>query len=263
MTQPNTYWNAKVYDRINVPHKRWAQAILDELALNGDETVLDAGCGSGSVTFMLRDRLPDGRIYAVDGSKEMIAQISASISERRISNVEPIHADLTSFTLPEPVDVVFSNSVFHWIPDADALFASLFAATKPGGRLHAQFGGAGCGARAEEAAAAVNEQAPYASHVQGLTSGKYYRTPEEVTKAMEAAGWRDVKATLFDTPQSFDDPDEGANYIGTIVFREYVGKIPEAQRDAYTRAVCDEYIGRNGPPFTVDYVRMDLRARKP
>ena len=39
--------------------------------------------------------------------------------------------------------LVFSNAVFHRVPDHDALFARLFAALRPGGRLVAQCGGAG------------------------------------------------------------------------------------------------------------------------
>ncbi len=52
----NTYWNAEVYDRIGKPMRRWAQQVIDDLKLTGDETVLDAGCGSGSVTFDLLER---------------------------------------------------------------------------------------------------------------------------------------------------------------------------------------------------------------
>ena len=136
-----TYWNAEVYDRIGTPMRGWAQQVIDDLALTGDETVLDAGCGSGSVTFDLLKKLPRGRIYAVDASAEMIASLQRAIDERGVTNVVPIHASLTDFTLPEPVDAVFSNAVFHWIPDDDALFGCLHRATKPGGRLRAQCGG--------------------------------------------------------------------------------------------------------------------------
>ena len=39
---------------------RWGAAVLDRLELDGDETVLDAGCGSGRVTELLLERLPAG-----------------------------------------------------------------------------------------------------------------------------------------------------------------------------------------------------------
>src|SRR2546426_808593 len=138
MSHPRTYWNAEVYERIGTPMRRWAQAVIDDLALDGDETVLDAGCGSGSVTFDLLAKLPRGKIYAVDSSPQMIEKISASIAEWGTTNLIPIHADLTDFTVPEPVDVVFSNAVLHWIPDDDALFSCLLRAAKPRARFRAQ-----------------------------------------------------------------------------------------------------------------------------
>src|SRR5256885_15111043 len=121
--------------------RRWAQAVIDDLHLKGNETVLDAGCGSGSVPFDLLERLPRGRIYAIDSSPGMIWKITQAIESRGETRIIPILASLTDFNLPEQVDVVFSNAVLHWIPDDDALFGCLFRATKPGGRFRAQCGG--------------------------------------------------------------------------------------------------------------------------
>src|SRR5438552_3216649 len=101
MTQPSTHWNAEVYERIGTPMRRWAQAVIDDLHLSGDETVLDAGCGSGSVTFDLLERLPRGRIYAVDSSPDMISKITQAIEERGETRIVPILASLTDFNLPD------------------------------------------------------------------------------------------------------------------------------------------------------------------
>src|SRR4051794_31049616 len=143
----------------------WAQQVIDDLHLNGDETVLDAGCGSGSVTFDLLERLPNGKIYAVDASAEMVASLQRQLDERGITSVTAMQASLTDFTLPEPVDRVFSNAVFHWIPDDDALFSCLYRATKPGGKLRAQCGGFGNNANVLESVAAVREQPRFAEHL--------------------------------------------------------------------------------------------------
>lgn len=78
----NTYWNAEIYERIGTPMRTWAQRLIDDLALLGDETVLDAGCGSGSVTFDLVEKLPRGKIYAVDASAAMVASLARTIDER-------------------------------------------------------------------------------------------------------------------------------------------------------------------------------------
>ena len=259
----NTYWNAEVYDRIGTPMRRWAQQVIDDLELRGDETVLDAGCGSGSVTFDLLERLPHGKVYAVDASAEMIGQLERSLAERGERRVTAIHASLIEFTLPEPVDCVFSNAVFHWIPDDDALFGCLIHATKPGGHMRAQCGGYGNNAHVLEAVDAVRGDERFAPHLDGFTDTKKYRTPAEATSALERAGWTNVRARLFDQPVPFDSPEDGVLYVKTILLRDHVARLPEDLRHAYARAVVDETMRRWGEPYTADYVRLDIWARRP
>jgi trans-aconitate 2-methyltransferase len=255
-----TYWNAEVYDRIGTPMRGWAQQVIDDLQLRGDETVLDAGCGSGSVTLDLLAKLPRGRIYAVDASAEMIASLRRALDERGITNVTPIHASLTDFTLPDQVDAVFSNAVFHWIPDDDALFGALFRATKRGGRLRAQCGGAGNNAHVLDAVEAVREQARFRDHLAGFADTKTYRTPERAQAALERAGWHDVRASLFEAPVPFEREDDAALYIRTILLRDHVARLPEELRDDYAHAVVRETIARYGAPYTADYVRLNMWA---
>ncbi|MDQ3850816.1 MAG: class I SAM-dependent methyltransferase, partial [Actinomycetota bacterium] len=65
-------WDADSYHRVSEPQVAWADAVLERLALRGEETVLDAGCGSGRVTRLLLERLPRGRVIAVDSSPAMV-----------------------------------------------------------------------------------------------------------------------------------------------------------------------------------------------
>src|SRR4051794_5240033 len=122
---------------------RWGATVLDRLPLEGDERVLDAGCGSGRVTELLAARLPHGRVVALDGSPSMVEAAKerlASFGDR----IEYVVADLGQ---PLPVDglvhAVVSTATFHWVPDHDALFANLARVLAPGGRLVAQCGGVG------------------------------------------------------------------------------------------------------------------------
>jgi len=259
----NTHWDAEVYDRIGTPMRRWAREVIADLALRGDETVLDAGCGSGQVTLDLLERLPRGKIYAVDYSPEMIAKLTATLREKGVTNVVPIQADLTDFSLPEQVDAVFSNAVFHWIHDDDGLFGSLFRATKPGGRLRAQCGGGRIFARLMTAVREVMGRQPYAGYLADYRDGKKYRSAEEAKAALEKAGWRQVRAWTFGAPVSFDSPRDAALYLRTIILRDHVARLPEGVGDAYVRDVVAAYLARYGPPFTADYVRLNLAAVRP
>jgi len=131
-------WDASSYHRVSIPHEEWAASILERLPLDGGETVLDAGCGSGRATSMLVDRLPRGRVIAVDGSASMVAKVTAVL--RPVDRAQV--ADLTELKLDEPVDAIFSSAVFHWIADHGLLFRRLHAMLRPGGLLAAQCGGA-------------------------------------------------------------------------------------------------------------------------
>jgi trans-aconitate 2-methyltransferase len=136
-------WDAATYDRIADPMTRWGGTVLERLPLTGDETVLDAGCGSGRVTELLAEALPRGRVIALDGSPAMLGEARVRLA-RFGEQVEYVLADLRRpLPLSAPVDAILSTATFHWVPDHAALFANLAAVLRPGGRLVGQCGGAG------------------------------------------------------------------------------------------------------------------------
>ena len=91
--------------------------MLERLPLRGDETVLDAGCGTGRVTALLLERLPDGHVVAVDSAPSMVEHAREALGRARDGLLAPTSP---SSSLDEPVDAVFSNAVFHWVADHDA-----------------------------------------------------------------------------------------------------------------------------------------------
>src|SRR3954464_3851313 len=125
-------WDGAAYDRLSTPMEQMGLEVMERLDLRGDETVLDAGCGSGRLTERLIERVPRGRVIGVDVSAPMIDGGPTRLGDGADVRV----ADLVGLDLGgEAVDVVFSTATFHWIADHDALFASLRAAPPPGGRL--------------------------------------------------------------------------------------------------------------------------------
>src|SRR6266536_5627561 len=80
-------WDAEAYDGLSDPQYAWGRRVLDRLDVQGDETALDAGCGSGRLTALLLERLPHGRVIAVDQSEAMLAQARSNLagSENRVA----------------------------------------------------------------------------------------------------------------------------------------------------------------------------------
>jgi trans-aconitate 2-methyltransferase len=249
MSTPPHHWDASTYHRIDTPMRRWAETLLDEIEWRGDEVVLDAGCGSGVVTESLARRVPRGRVYAVDASPEMVARLRDHVTERGLSHVVPVEADLTRVAPIEPCDVIFSNAVFHWIDDWRALAQNLARWAKPGAHLRAQCGGVGNLARVHAASGLERE-----SHV-------WFRSPDEARVIFDAAGWRDTRAWLVDAPALLGDRSASLEYLRTVILRVQVGALAdEAARHEYLSGVYERYAERFGLPFVADYVRLNLAS---
>jgi trans-aconitate 2-methyltransferase len=229
-------WDAAAYDRVAAPMTERGLELVDALELDGTETVMDAGCGTGKVTERLLTRLPHGRVIALDGSQAMLDRAAARLEEPRVTFVR---ADLAQpLPLEEPVDAIVSTSTFHWVTDHRALFAHLAAVLKPGGVLSAEYGGAG------------NLENVY-THVRALgrrEDGKRYATVEETLEALDLAGLEQARAELVPRPAR----------IPREQLREFLGSVTLKDHDA---AVVDE-VARRMPEPELDYVRMVISARR-
>lgn len=242
-------WDAASYDRVSGPQVRWAVPVLERLDPEGVGLVLDAGCGTGRVTELLLDRLPDARVMAVDGSQAMLDEagrrLAAAVDSGRLRLVQ---ADLSKpLPFDEQVDAIVSTATFHWVLDHDALFTNLAAVLRPGGQLVAQCGGAG---NVESVAVALRD-------VGEAWSPWYFATPEQARGHLEAAGFVDVEAWLHLEPTTFESRSDLEEFLATVVLGAHLARLPEPDRAALVHAVAAAL-----PSLTVDYVRLNLVARR-
>jgi trans-aconitate 2-methyltransferase len=249
---PGREWDAITYDRISDPQTRWGAAVLERLALHGDETVLDCGCGSGRVTEKLLELLPGGRVVALDASSTMLAE-----ARRRLApageRVVFVHADLLDVTATTlggeaPVDAVFSTATFHWVHDHDRLFTNLAEVLRPGGRLVAQCGGEGNIAKLLAIVGRLGVERA------GIWN---YASPEDTTRRLEAAGFDDIRVWLHDEPTPFATAEQLTEFLETVCLRQSVGAMPAHQRTQFLRNVVDAM-----PNRVIDYVRLNIVAQR-
>jgi trans-aconitate 2-methyltransferase len=249
-------WDATTYDRISAPQQAWAAEQLDRLALAGDEVVLDAGCGSGKITAELARRVPRGTVYAVDAAPSMVSHTARALALGNHSRATVLCQDLTELALPEPVDVIFSNATFHWIPDHDALFAALHGNLKPGGRLLAQCGGRGNIDAFRRLAEEVAGEDPFAPHFEGWRRPWNYATAQDTEARLNAAGFTAVSCWLEDRPTQ---PPEPRAFVSTVCLVRHLDPLPAQLREPFV----DRVLERAGEPLVLDYVRLNMSARRP
>lgn len=242
-------WDAETYDAVSDPQFEWGMEVLGRLELRGDETAVDAGCGSGRVTEQLARRLPAGRVIAVDGSAAMIEKARERLGEETTYVV----SDLSELALPEPADLVFSTATFHWIVDHDRLFVCLRKNLAPGGRLVAQCGGAGNVAGHARAIAAVVASPEYQRYFEGMGAMWNFAEAETTAERLRGAGFADVRCWLEPKPYKPVDP---LRFTMTVTLGPHLARLPEPKRQPFAEAV----LGLCGEPLTLDYVRLNIEA---
>jgi trans-aconitate 2-methyltransferase len=259
-------WNAQVYHAVANPHVGWGKALLDRIELRGDETVVDAGCGTGRVTADLLDRLPHGRVVGVDRSANMLEEAGEHLHQCFPGQVRLVQSDLLEIApddIGEPADIVFSTATFQWITDHDRLFRRLIALLRHGGRLVAQCGGGPNLQRHVARAETLMASARFADQFAGWSAPKFYADAESTADRLTGAGFEAVSTVLFAAPVVLEDFKTFATYLSTIVFREHLQQLPTDELRALFIASLAQAAATDDPPFLLDYWRLDLEGRRP
>ena len=128
-----TDWNPAQYLRYGSERLRPALDLMARVNFDSPETVYDLGCGTGTITGILKERWPEARVTGVDSSASML---------ERTRDVETgvywQHSDLNDWHPESPADVVYSNAALHWLDDHEQLFPRIMDVIKPGGVLAVQ-----------------------------------------------------------------------------------------------------------------------------
>ncbi len=128
-------WDAQTYAQESDIQFRVASELISEFPFNGDEQIIDFGCGNGRFAHWLLKKIPSGHIHGIDQSQEQIA-----LAQERHANNPQLSfecADVISFTSTKKYDVALSFMTLHWLGNDQSYAQSLKQianALKPGGR---------------------------------------------------------------------------------------------------------------------------------
>ncbi len=261
-------WNASVYHRVSKPQFEWGLKVLNRLDLRGDETVLDAGCGTGRLTAELLRRLPRGRVVALDVSRNMLRTAEEYLKPEFGERVTFLTADVGNLIAEEPTlantfDGIFSTATFHWVLDHDQLFRNLFRALRPGGWVHAQCGGGPNAARLMQRFEKLAISEKFRRFYAESRSPWIYANDSETAKRLRLAGFTDVETNLEAAPARFENAKAFREFIEAVILRAHLLLITEEQP---RHELLDELTGlaaKDNPPFEIDYWRLNLRGSRP
>jgi trans-aconitate methyltransferase len=244
-------WDADRYQRQFGYVSALAGDLVELLDPRPGETVLDLGCGTGELAVEIQGR--GARVWAIDADPAMVAAARERLGPGRV-----LLADGRDFTLPEPVDAVFSNAALHWMPHPAEVIARVRAALVPGGRFVAELGGAGnidailsaFGAAAAEAGLPTPPN-PW-----------YFPTPGRYATLLEAGGFRVARMEHFARPTPLEGGDHALADWLAMFGRSLTAAVPpdlKTQVAERTAELAAPRLRRDGR-WVADYRRLRFVA---
>lgn len=251
-------WDAARYDGSFGFVTAHGAPLLDALAPQPGERILDLGCGTGELTAAIAEHA--AQVIGVDSSPDMMARARAAFPGLRFEVADGHDFTREALGVRTGFDAVFSNAALHWMSrDPDAVLACVRDALRPdGGRFVAEFGGAAnitaiTGAVRDAVRETGREAAPIPW---------YFPTPGEYTNRLEAAGFTVRHLDYFERPTPLDDcPDGVADWVRMFGTGLLAG-IPAGERAALLERVKElaaADLHRDGHWFA-DYVRLRFVA---
>lgn len=186
-------WNSTLYDKSHSFVSEYGYDLITYLPSDKNQCILDLGCGTGDLTKKLSEICNE--VIGIDGSEEMIE--AAKIKYPHL-NFQVMNASLIPWE--SKFDIIFSNAVFHWIPDQEILLKRIYSALKDGGSLISEFGAYGNISAIESA---------YSSVVPSYKSPFYFPTVESYSVVLKKAGFSIQKIYDYDRPTPLSDGKYG------------------------------------------------------
>lgn len=258
-------WDANDYARHSTIQKSWARELIAKLNLQGNEHLLDIGCGDGKVTAELAERLPDGSVLGIDNSASMIELAQKTFAPRNHPNLSFQLADARNLTFEHLFEVVFSNAALHWAHDHRPILKGIWRSLRPGGRILLQMGGDGNAAAIIRILDKMIAEKNWKQYFNYFEFPYGFHPPDVYIIWLEKTGFDAQRVALIPKLMKHDGESALAGWIRTT-WLPYTERIPKKHRTKFIQELTHRYIKENSPDadgrIHVQMVRLEVEALK-
>ena len=247
----NNRWDSNNYtDNFQFVHK-YGEGVLELLTVPKGSFVVDLGCGNGALTKRLYEK--GFRTLGIDASPQMLEK-AKELHPKLDFRLD----DACKFRLEEKADAIFSNAVFHWIDDHDALVKNVSENLRSGGEFVFEFGGKGCAETVHNAM----EQAISSFGLKYVNNFKF-RSIGEFAPLLEKYGFSVKYAVLYGRPTEQIGENGLENWINMFLGAAFNGISSEMKAEIIKKVVelCRPELYTDGK-WIIDYVRLQMKAIK-
>lgn len=247
-------WQAERYNKLSIIQNTAFKNFSNHLNLNGNETILDLGCGDGEITSKIAKLIPRGEITGLDISPEMIEFAQNHYQKCNIKNIHFFNQDMSSISSNEEFDMVFSSYAFQWIPDKNYQLKKIHTAIKNKGTL-ALILPTQVSVELDFVISSITSSPQWSCFFDDFHPGWHFVHPKQL-KQLVAENLFDVThftESILDI--EFDSKDALKEYI--LLWFPYLRPLPDHLKNIFFLLVMDAYFDLV-PPASNGKVRLKI-----
>ena len=254
-------WDGRDYERHSSHQRAWGSDLIGQLSLHGDERILDLGCGDGSLTRLLAERVPRGSVVGIDAAAQMLD----AARDKCGPNMAVRHLDITDLNDETAFDVVFSNASLHWVHDHAVVLQAIHRALRPGGLLLAQFG---CDGNCPNLLACLRHQmaiSPFSEAFAVFRWPWFFPTLPAYEDLLRDSPFTEWRVWMQRRDQRFPSADAMVGWIDNPCLIPFVQALPAGLRKSFRDAAVEAILTRTRQPdgsHLEPFQRINVWARR-
>ncbi|WPC43852.1 class I SAM-dependent methyltransferase [Clostridium sp. JS66] len=245
-------WNSNLYDNKHSFVAEYGKSMIDLVNVGKDQKILDLGCGTGILTNELAKE--GATVIGIDSSTDMVKK-----AKLNYPNLNFQVADATNLDFENYFDTVFSNAVFHWIPNQEKLLNSIYNSLKDNGKLICEFGAKNNVYKIQTAFEIALKQ-----HGYSYCSEFFFPSKEEYKILLEEAGFEIEDIIEYDRPTPLADGEKGLRNWSCQFFANHISNVSYKEREQIlfeTEKICKDSLWKENQ-WIADYRRIKIIAVK-
>jgi trans-aconitate 2-methyltransferase len=232
-----THWEGDIYSQYSQPQLMWFAQFSNTLPIEGNEDILDIGCGDGKLTHEIANRLRNGTILGIDISKSMIDFAKNTHKQKNLSFTI---GDARTFKLNKKFDLIVSFTALHWVKEFEQVIQHAKEHLKPGGKIYFVFSTKWNGLPIEKAMNQLYATKKWVPFFKNYDPGYYVHNVDPWMTALVQNCFTVNEIAIKSKTNIFKTEEELFYWLKAWLPQQY--QVPVGQGDQFIREFINEYM---------------------
>ncbi|MHB1661930.1 MAG: class I SAM-dependent methyltransferase [bacterium] len=236
-------WNAEDYAINSEGQLKWGEELIEKLLLEGNESILDIGCGDGKISAKLSKLVKGGNVFAIDASESMVEFASRQFPKKLYPNLTFLKMnalEINKLNSLKKFDTAFSNACLHWVKNHAAVLKGVRSCLKTGGKILFQMGGRGNAGGVLSSIKIVQAMPAYRKYFENFAAPYYFYGAEDYEIWLHQNDFLPARVELISKDMHHEGDESFKGWLRTAWF-PYADCLPEPLRDAFLAEVIEVY----------------------